>query len=296
MCDAEYGRVVKAISGFYFVRDKGGTVFRCRARGVLKKMGVQPMVGDWVRFESLGSSDGVLTEVAERKSRLTRPAVANVDQVLLIFSLDEPALSLFQVDKMIAMAELEHLDAALVFTKMDLPGTERIREQVSLIYRPLGYPLFFTDATRNDGAAELTEALRGKVTAFAGQSGVGKSTLLSMLIPDSGALAGDVSEKTGRGRHTTTHVELFSYQDGFVADTPGFSQFDFSGVEPEQIGSLFREYRRWSPQCAFRGCLHELETGCAVLAAVRSGEVVSSRYRNYIQLLDEAKQWKARRY
>lgn len=290
------GRIVKAISGFYYVYTEELRVRSCRARGVFKKRGVKPVVGDHVDVEPIGLDEGTVVQVAPRRNLMTRPVVANVDQVLLVFALADPPLSLYQVDKLLAAVECESIACALVFTKLDLPGAVEDFGRVSAIYGPLGYEVCALALPEEQGGEALRALLGGRVTVLAGQSGVGKSTILRNLLPGASATPGALSERSGRGKQTTTHVELFAYAGGFVADTPGFSQIDLTQLELTDLRRLFREIDSISQECEFRGCLHETEDGCAVRPAAASGRMTASRYDHYLQLLSELKEAKARRY
>lgn len=241
--------------------------------------------------------EGTVTTVAERRNSLVRPVIANVDQALLVFSLVDPPLSLFQLDKLLAAVEFERISSiAIAFTKVDLPGAAELYTQAVSIYEPLGYPLLALSLQNGEGRESLIQLIKGRVTVLAGLSGVGKSTMLQSLLPDSSAITGTVSDRSHRGRHTTTHVELFAYADGFIADTPGFSQIDLTTLELPELATLFREIDRLAAQCEFRGCLHEGEQGCAVRFAVEQTQLTLSRYEHYLQLLGELKEAKARRY
>lgn len=290
------GRIVKAISGFYFVRLEDGRNLQCKARGVFKKRGWKPLVGDLVRVEPQGTQEGTITDLFARRSELVRPSIANVDQALLVVALVQPELSLYQLDKMLAMLALSKIEVGIAFTKIDLPHALDVLQQVQKIYEKLEYPIFALDVRHEVGVMPLHGFLQGKITVLAGQSGVGKSTLLTHLIPGSGALTGQIGDRSKRGRHTTTHVELYSYADGFIADTPGFSQYAFDHLEPSHLGVLFREIAILRTTCEYRGCLHTEEEGCAVRRAVENGGMAESRYHNYVQLLTELKEAKARRY
>ena len=291
---AEEGRIVKAVSGFYDVDTTSGVV-RCRARGVFKKRGVKPLVGDLVLFSRSGTTEGVIDEIRLRRSEMVRPPVANVDQVLLVVALADPPPSLYQMDKMLAMIEWTALPASIVLTKLDLPDAPREWRRIREIYEPLSYSLMPVSLRAEIGVEALKKSLPGKVSVLMGQSGVGKSTILRHLIPDAAVAIGEVSERSRRGRQTTTHVELYRHGDGFVGDTPGFSQFDLWSVEPAQLTGLFRDIAAVAPGCEFRGCLHEGEDGCAVRSAA-GGAIAAARYADYLQVLHELKEAKARRY
>ncbi len=290
------GRIIRAVSGFYYVQTQDGAVLQCRARGVFKKRDIRPLVGDYVFVEPQGTREGIVTGVKPRDSELIRPPVANVDQVLLVFSLADPPLSFYQVDKMLAMIESYSLRALLGFTKVDLPESARLFETARAVYESMGYETMALNVRNSIGAKRVAELLSGHTTVLAGQSGVGKSTILGALLPDVEAVTGVVGERSRRGRHTTRHVELYPYAGGYVADTPGFSQFDFDAMEPVQLTGLFRDIAAAAEECAFRGCLHEQGTDCAVLRAVSMNRIGQSRYDSYRQLLAELKEAKARRY
>ncbi len=289
------GRIVKAVSGFYYVYAKGESVKQCRARGVFKLKGLTPLVGDYVAYSEVGEREGVIEELEERKSELIRPPVANIDQVILVFSLLEPPVTFFQLDKMIAMIERQRLPLIMVLTKSDLFGANEVFATLLPIYSPM-YPVLQTSVTTDSGMDKLREKLSGKTSAFAGMSGVGKSSLLQRLVPDAQVETGEISKRSSRGRHTTRHAELFFLEDGFIVDTPGFSQFSFADVEPIEVQKLFRDVMVFAQECEFRGCMHETEQGCKVRKAYETSELSASRYQSYLQLLEEVKQWKARRY
>lgn len=288
------GRIVKSISGFYDVRTADGATVRCRARGVFKKRGIQPFVGDLVRFEPYGD-EGVVAEILPRRNELLRPRVVNVDQAVLVCAAVEPPMSSYQTDKMLAMIEGFRVPVAIVCTKMDLPGAAESLARLRAVYEPMEYEVYPLSVRTGDGARDIERMLADRISVLTGLSGVGKSTLLKWLIPDADATTGDVSEKLRRGRQTTTHVQLYPYAGGYVADSPGFSQLAIE-AEPEELWPLFRDLRRLAPDCDFRGCLHEGETGCAVRAASVSGAIKTSRYASYLQLLRELKEAKVRRY
>jgi ribosome biogenesis GTPase len=288
------GRIVKSISGFYDVRTADGTIVRCRARGVFKKRGIQPFVGDRVLFEAQ-RDEGMVAEILPRQNELLRPRIVNVDQAILVCAAVEPPLSLFQTDKMLAMMESFEVPVAIVCTKTDLPGAGPSLARLRAVYEPMEYGVYPLSVRTGCGIQDVERLLAGRISVLTGLSGVGKSTLLKRLIPEAEALTGGVSEKLRRGRQTTTHVQLYPYAGGYIADSPGFSQLTIE-AEPEKLWPLFRDLRRLAPDCAFRGCLHESETGCAVRAASDSGAIEPSRYASYLQLLRELKDAKARRY
>ena len=294
-----FGQIVKAISGFYYVRTDEGKVIQCRARGVFKfeKKKLTPLVGDLVEIEQTGLDEGVVTSVQPRSSELIRPPIANVDQAIVVGSLIRPRFQPMPLDRFLVHGEREGLEMVIVLTKKDLVKNEHEIEKIRSVYEPACYPIIETSIKTGEGIDELKQHLKGKVSVFAGQSGVGKSSLLNELLPGLKLETGKVSDKIGRGRHTTRQVELLSLPEGGqVADTPGFSQLHFKGMEPVELGDCFPEIRRRAPECRFRGCLHINEPDCAVKEALRQGEMDEKRYQHYTQFLTEIKEALERRY
>jgi ribosome biogenesis GTPase len=296
------GIIVKALSGYYYVLPENGTgLIQCRARGIFKKKGITPLVGDQVEFAAAGETEGTVTEIFPRRSELVRPPVANVDQAVLVFAVSEPELSLQLLDKFLVHIAQAGIDCVICFTKEDLlkqkdAGFRREMEDIWRLYADIGYPVVITSAAEKTGISRLQELLAGKISVFAGQSGVGKSSLLNALVPGLNLDTKQISVKLGRGKHTTRHVELISLSgDGFVADTPGFSQLDFQDMEPEDLAYCFKEFSKFAGGCKFRGCLHYREPGCQVIAAKERGEIAAARYEHYIFFLSELKE-KRRRY
>lgn len=289
------GTIVKAISGYYYVRpdDRPDEAVQCRARGVFKVKGVTPLVGDRVVFGTTASGEGTVLEVLPRTHELTRPPVANTDTAVLVFSVAQPELNLHLLDKMLVHVERAGMDAVLCFSKIDLvddPPRETMR-----IYEQIGYPVVATSVRTGEGIAELADRLSGRTAIMAGQSGTGKSSLLNALVPGLKQATGEISDKLGRGRHTTRHVELIELPGGgMVADAPGFSQLDVTQLEADQLADGFREFRALSAECRFRGCLHRREPGCRVREAVQDGRVAAVRYEHYIQFLEDILERKRR--
>ncbi|CAJ1002076.1 MULTISPECIES: ribosome small subunit-dependent GTPase A [Brevibacillus] len=289
------GRIVKALSGFYYVAD-GDRVYQCRARGLFKKKGakVHPLVGDWVVYDVISDSEGYVMEVGERTSELVRPPIANVDQAVLVFSMAEPAFSPFLLDKFLVHTEHAGIDAVIVLSKSDIAADDDV-EAVVRKYEKIGYRVIPTSTVDMRGVEALREALRDSISVFAGQSGVGKSSLINALFPGISLQTGDVSQKLGRGRHTTRHVELIPLPGGgYVADTPGFSSLEFIGIDELDLAEAFRDFGELSASCKFRGCLHVSEPGCAVLAALDAGELDTERYQHYKQFREELKEYQRR--
>lgn len=302
------GLIVKALSGYYYVSEDGrqSPPVQCRARGIFKKRGESPLVGDRVVYSVSGTGEGTVEEILPRNTVLIRPPVANADLAVLVFSVTEPSLSLTLLDKFLVHIEHAGLEPVLCLSKQDLSlegeATEeavQAAETVERIYGRIGYKVLGTSSRRASGLEELRQVLKGRLALFAGQSGVGKSSLLNALIPGLSLETNEISSRLGRGKHTTRHVELVNVGDegdgGFVADTPGFSQLDFQELGIEDLSFGFREFRELSPNCKFRGCTHTHEPGCAVTAALEAGEAAQSRYDSYVQFLNEMKE-KKRRY
>lgn len=291
------GQIVKAVSGFYYIQTSDHKVIRCRARGKFKfqKNKQTPLVGDLVQFDQTGMDEGVITFVQPRSTELKRPPIANVDQAVVVCSLREPHFSQMPLDRFLVHAEQEKLDIVICLTKKDLITGDQEIEDIQKIYRATGYPIVVTSVLESEGVDQLKEHLENQVTVFAGQSGVGKSTLLNRILPDQSLKTGSVSQKIGRGRHTTRKVELLSLpKGGQVADTPGFSQLSFQGMEPEDLQYNFPEFIPFIEHCRYRGCLHNQEPNCGVREAAHSDQIALSRYQHYLHFLQEIQ--KQRRY
>ncbi|MFC4100996.1 ribosome small subunit-dependent GTPase A [Paenibacillus xanthanilyticus] len=302
------GRIVKALSGYYYVVPEGQemnvsfTPIQCRARGIFKKRGESPLVGDRVRYGNTENGEGTVDAILPRSSELVRPPVANIDLAVLVFSVTEPTLNLQLLDKFLVHIEHAGIPTVLCLSKSDLaeegPDSEEAQEAmdaVKRIYEPLGYAVYTTSSRQSGGIESLRERLQGHLAVFAGQSGVGKSSLLNALVPGLQLETSAISNRLGRGKHTTRHVELIQVGTGFVADTPGFSQLDFVELGIEELGSCFREMRELAGSCKFRGCTHIHEPECAVLEALAEGKIESTRYEHYKLFMTEMKE-KKRRY
>ena len=282
------GIIRKALSGFYYV-DDGQAVTACRARGKHRHAKITPLVGDRVRFTLLEDGAGALDEILPRKNEFYRPAVANIDLLVVVASQAVPVTDPFLIDRVAAIAQSRKCETLVCVNKCDLePG-----EDLARIYEQAGFPTLRVSAETGEGIDALGQAIAGKVCAFTGNSGVGKSSILNALERDFDLATGEVSDKLGRGRHTTRHVELFRLSCGVLAvDTPGFSSFDVDRMElarKEELQYAFREFAPYLGTCRFQDCAHVKEKGCAVLAAVRTGEIVPSRHQSYVRLYEQAK-------
>ena len=281
---------MKALSGFYYVDGGDGALTACRGRGKFRHQKLTPLVGDRVRFTPLGEGAGILDEILPRKNQFQRPAVANIDQLVVIASGAVPVTDPFLIDRVVSIAEGRDCEPVICINKCDLDAAEELYQT----YRKAGFLTLRVSAETGEGIPELAAAIAGKVSAFTGNSGVGKSSILNALEPEFRLQVGEVSDKLGRGRHTTRHVELFRLSSGaIVADTPGFSSFDTEGMElrrPEELQYTFREFAPYLDQCRFTGCAHVKEKGCAVLAAVKAGAIAPSRHASYVRLYEQAKE------
>ncbi len=283
-------RIIKALSGFYYVQTESGVV-ECRARGRFRRQDQSPLVGDFVRITRQGSK-GVLEELLSRKNAFVRPAVANIDQLVVLASCAIPVTEPFLIDRVLAIAQLQSVPALVVVNKDDLAPAQPLAE----IYRRAGVPVLVTSAETGEGIEALREALAGKLSCLTGNSGVGKSSLLNRACPQLQLPVGEVSEKLGRGRHTTRHIELYSLGNNtFVADTPGFSAFDTERMElvhKEQLQYAFPEFAPYLGHCQFPDCAHRKEPGCAVRRALAEGKIGQTRYDSYERLYELASQLK----
>lgn len=278
------GTIIKALSGFYYV-DSGGKIYECRARGKFRLDGTSPLVGDRVSFDPDGSN-GFVTAVHERKNFFIRPAVANIDTLVFIAANTNPVTDPFLIDRVSVICEEAGCELVVCINKTDIDPAEDLYST----YCRAGFGTFRVSAETGEGVAELKRALAGKICAFTGNSGVGKSSILNTMLPGLSLEVGDVSQKLGRGRHTTRHVELFDAGEGtFIADTPGFASFEIEmmqSIEKTRLQHDFRDFAPYIGQCRFDDCAHIKEPGCAVTEAVKNGNIVKSRYESYTRLYD----------
>ena len=280
------GRILKALSGFYYVLPvDAGPLLTCRGRGKLRHDRISPLVGDYVSITPIDQKSGRLDEVLPRKNQFHRPAVANIDQMVMIAAGIIPETDPFLIDRVFAFAEHRGTQPVLVINKWDLMQAE----ELAACYVKAGYPVFPVSAKTGEGLEALRACLAGKVSAFTGNSGVGKSSILNQLSPDANIAVSEVSNKLGRGRHTTRHVEFHALSNGaIVADTPGFSSLDALDIPKQELAFAFRDFRPYLDQCYYNDCAHGKEQGCGVLAALEEGEIAKSRHDSYLRLYSEA--------
>ena len=282
------GRIEKALSGFYYV-NTGHEVLQCRARGKFRREGMSPLVGDWVEVRELGNGEGFVEAVEERKNVFSRPSAANIDQLVIIASGAIPVTDPYLIDRISAIAALKGCQVLVVLNKCDLDRAE----ELFAIYQASAIPVLRVSAETGEGLDDLRVAIAGKLNAFTGNSGVGKSSILNALDPAFSLPVGEVSKALGRGRHTTRHVEMFSLGGGtYVIDTPGFSSFDTEELNLElkhRLAETFPEFAPYTDDCRFVGCRHLKEKGCAVLQAVKEGKIPRSRHASYVRLAEELK-------
>ena len=292
MMKTQTGRIVRSLSGFYEVQTAGGSI-TCRGRGSLRHTGETPLTGDLVEI-SVEKGKGMVEKILPRKNSFIRPAVANIDALVVFAANVNPVTEPFLIDRVAAIAGDREVPVILCINKCDLdPAVDLAR-----IYRNAGFSVICASAETGQGVEELRQLIKGKLTAFTGNSGVGKSSMLNTLCPNLELATGEVSEKLGRGRHTTRHVELYNLgEDTFVADTPGFSSFDTDQMDvmlKENLQYAFQDFGRFLGSCQFHDCTHRKEPGCAVRAAVEAGKLEPTRYDSYLRLYEKAsriKQW-----
>ena len=282
------GRIQKALSGFYYV-NTGTEVLTCHARGKFRREGISPLVGDWAEVQELGGGEGMIEAIEPRRNAFTRPAVANIDQMVIIASGAIPQTDPFLIDRMAAIAALKHCGVVVVLNKCDLDSADEIYG----VYTASGIPTVRVSAETGQGIEELKSLIVGKLSAFTGNSGVGKSSIMNALDPTIHLRVGEISEALGRGRHTTRHVELFHLNCGAeVMDSPGFSSFETEELNLElkhHLPETFPEFAPYLDGCRYVGCSHTRERNCAVLEAVRAGHIQRSRHESYVRLYGELK-------
>lgn len=281
------GLIIKGIGGFYYV-EADGELYECKARGVFRKQGIKPLAGDRVSITVSENSENSLDEIHERKSVFMRPPVANVDRLFVVASVLEPNMNLLAVDRLTALAHYKGIEPVVLITKSDLSGT---KEYVD-IYHKAKIRVISVSCVTNEGIDEVREELKNHISAFTGNSGVGKSSVLNAIDSSLMLNTGEISDKLGRGRHTTRHSELFAVEGGYVADTPGFAAFELEDNEiiiKENLAFAFKEFVPYLGTCKFSTCTHTVDKGCKVLQAVQDGLIAESRLESYKALYEQAK-------
>lgn len=285
------GKIVKGIAGFYYIHVVESGVYECKAKGVFRKKGIKPLVGDRAEIEVLDEDGktGNIVKILPRKNELIRPAAANIDQSLVVFAAAKPSPHFNLLDRFLVMMERKQIPVILCFNKEDLADDSQIA-MISKTYESCGYPCVFVSALEDRNIGELKKLLKGKTTVIAGPSGVGKSSIINILQPAARMETGDISRKIERGKHTTRHSELFVTEDGsYIMDTPGFSSLYANDFEKEELKQYFPEFREYEGKCRFHGCDHMHEPGCAVKDALLRNAISEVRYKSYMEMYQEIK-------
>lgn len=290
------GKIMKGIAGFYYVHVEGRGVYECKAKGIFRKKGIKPLVGDDAELDVLDEAErlGNIRKILPRKSALVRPAVANVDQALVLFAIVKPNPNFNLLDRFLIRMEQQKLPTIICFNKEDIAAPEE-KAALRSAYETCGYQVLFISVLENRGLDQVRELLAGKTTTLAGPSGVGKSSLINQLSPETHMETGEISEKIKRGRHTTRHSEIIALGNGtYIMDTPGFTSLDMPEITKEELSGYYPEFREYEPFCKFRGCAHISEPSCKVKEAVEEGKISPVRYDNYKILYRELKENKRR--
>ncbi|MBQ5699321.1 MAG: ribosome small subunit-dependent GTPase A [Lachnospiraceae bacterium] len=285
------GKIMKGIAGFYYVHDGISGVYECKAKGIFRNKKIKPLVGDDVEFTILDEEEktGNIVDILDRENELIRPAVANIDQAMVVFAATAPEPNLNLLDRFLVTMESQDVPVVICFNKKDLV-TEEEAKRLTSIYEAAGYEVHLTNAKSGEGIEQIRSLLRGKTTVLAGPSGVGKSTITNEIQPEAEMETGTISEKIKRGKHTTRHSELFFVEaDTFVMDTPGFSSMFVDNMKPEELQQFFPEFEEFIPDCRFLGCVHVGERECGVKDAVKEGTLSKERYENYRLIYEELK-------
>jgi len=289
------GTVIKQIAGFYYV-DAGDAVYECRAKGKFRNLNETPLPGDTVDIMAAAGVTGRVESIHPRKNFFIRPAVANVDRVYIVASVIEPAPNALVMDRLAAIAEFKGVEPIFVFNKSDIASAD----EWAAIYKNAGFETYVVSAATGEGVEELRRSIKGCFSVFTGNSGVGKSSLLNHIFPEAELATGEISNKLGRGRHTTRTVELLKTEGGYIADTPGFSSLTFEqeDILKDDLAECFREFADHIGDCRFTSCTHTAEKGCAVLEAVREGKISESRhlsYKTFYEELKSVKEWERKK-
>lgn len=282
------GIITKGIGGFYYV-EVANTTYECKARGVFRKNKVMPLVGDTVEISINENAENTIDKICERKNFLIRPPVSNIDNLIIVVSTVEPRPNFLVIDKLIAVAEYKNIEPIIVVSKTDLGDYSNIVDA----YKNSGITLIVIE--EDNDVEKVKRLMEGKITAFTGNSGVGKTTLLNKLDSSLKLSTGSISEKLGRGRHTTREAQLFNVCGGYVIDTPGFSSFEFGKneiIKKDELAECFREFREYLGTCQFTSCSHTNDKGCKICEAVKNGLISESRHNNYIAMYNQAKEIK----
>lgn len=285
------GKIIKGIAGFYYIHIEEMGVYECKAKGIFRKEHVKPLVGDLVRIEILDRENktGNIIEILERKNSLIRPAVANIDQALVIFAITKPNPNLNLLDRFLITMEKQNIKTIICFNKQDLSEQAEI-VRLRSIYEPAGYEIHFVSAEQNEGIDGIRDCLLGKTTTVAGPSGVGKSSIINCLQGQVRMETGNISEKIERGKHTTRHAQLiYIARESYIVDTPGFSSLSVEPMEKEDVRLYFKEFTQYETECKFGGCAHIHEPSCGVKEALNDGKISKERYENYVQIYEECK-------
>lgn len=282
---------MKGIAGFYYVHVIGAGVYECKAKGIFRKEKIKPLVGDNVEIDIISEEEktGNISRILERKNELIRPAVANIDQAMVIFAAAKPKPNFNLLDRFLIMMEQQQVDTVICFNKQDLATEEELRK-LEETYQKCGYHILFTSARKEEGLEEVKKVLEGKTTTVAGPSGVGKSSLINLIQPEIEMETGNISEKIERGKHTTRHSQLIHVKNNtYIMDTPGFSSLYLMGFEKEELKEYFKEFKEYEPECRFLGCSHIHEPDCGVKQALEEGKISRIRYENYVAMYEELK-------